>query len=183
MGVMLAIYTGLRNGELTALKPEDIDLNTGELRIERAENHFKDDSGHTCYAIGDTKNDAAKTTIIIPEIALYYVRKIEAYNELHGYQDWLLEDSKGRVHTYDMDKAIRRLCKLAGIPPRSMHKCRKTTASILIDDLRADQSYVKYYMRHTLYETTQRCYHFSRAGREGKQLKAQELDAVLRKIS
>ena len=108
------------------------------------------------------------------------MQKINVHN---GYHEWLLQDKNGRVHTYDMDKAIRRLCKLAGIPPRSMHKCRKTTASILIDDLRADESYVKYYMRHTLYETTQRCYHFSRAGREGKQLKAQELDAVLRNIS
>jgi len=168
---------------LVALKESDFDFSTGSLKIDRAEQRYKDEKSHSVYVIGNPKNDASRTTIIIPEIAMSYAKRIIDDNHLHGYTSWFLQGPEGRYHTYDMDHAIRRLCRLAGIPVRSMHKCRKSTASILIDDVRANESQVKYYMRHSLYETTQKAYHFSRSGEKGKQDDANRLNRVLMRIS
>ena len=161
VAVLFAILTGLRNGELVALQISDVDTSTGILSVKRAEQRYKE-NGKTIYTIGEPKTEDSKNPIVLPPAALYYYEMIRKYDEDHGYKGWLLQDEKGRTHTYDMDKAIRRLCEIAGIPVRSMHKCRKTTASILIDDLGWDKEAVKNYMRHADYSTTERAYHYSR---------------------
>jgi integrase len=159
-GVMLALLTGLRNGELVALQESDIC--NQRMTISRAECHEKDKNGHTSYFIGDPKNDASAATIPVSDQAMHFIRLAEMNNRRCGYSGWLFQGPEGRYHTYDMDKAIRRLCNMAGIPERSMHKCRKTYASILIDDTSADEGTVKTLMRHSSFETTQQAYHFAR---------------------
>ena len=182
LAVLFDILTGLRNGELVALRMSDIDPENCTLTVRQAEKRYKVD-GHTVYKIGNPKTAESKKTIVIPPAAISLYNAICTYNDEHNYKEWLLQNEKGRLHTYHMDTAIRRLCKFAGIQERSMHKCRKTTASILFDSLDWSKLSVKEYMRHTSFSTTENAYLFCRAGKREKYQQAEQFDEFWNELS
>ena len=61
-----------------------------------------------------------------------------------------------------MDKAIRRYCNIANIPPRSCHKIRKTFISTLIDTNRISNDEVRRIAGHSDLAVTNSCYVFNR---------------------
>lgn len=70
LGLLFAMNTGLRIGELTALKPKDIDIENQRLQIRRIEYKEKDENGKTVYHISKDEDERAKTSASLEPIFL-----------------------------------------------------------------------------------------------------------------
>ena len=68
LGVLLAVYTGMRVGEIVALKWEDI--HTDYIHINRRQVRYKDDNNVDVYEIKDSAKTEAGTrdVVIIPQV-------------------------------------------------------------------------------------------------------------------
>lgn len=70
IGILLSLYTGIRIGELCALKWEDIDLNAGTVKINATLQRIQDFKGisgnKTRIVITEPKTPSAKRTIPLP---------------------------------------------------------------------------------------------------------------------
>lgn len=64
--VLLGAFTGLRFGELAALRRQDIELNSGELRVRRSQAELK----HGRTIIKDPKSEAGKRSVAIPDVVI-----------------------------------------------------------------------------------------------------------------
>ena len=80
-GILLSLYTGIRIGELCALKRENIDLNTGAIMINATLQRIQDFKGisgnKTKIVITEPKTPSAKRTIPIPD---FIVKRPKAVN-------------------------------------------------------------------------------------------------------
>ena len=69
--VLLAVFGGLRWGELAALRRCDIDLEAGTVRVFR---QLAEQRGGG-FAFGPPKSDAGKRVVVIPEVVMPVVRQ------------------------------------------------------------------------------------------------------------
>lgn len=68
--ILLGALTSLRFGEFAALRRKDIDLDRGELRVQRSQAELK----HGRTIIKDPKSEAGKRSVAIPEVVLTDLR-------------------------------------------------------------------------------------------------------------
>ena len=129
LGLILMFQTGMRVGELAALKRESV--KDGCIRITATEETYKDPASgkKICEVVDHPKTDAGNRTIILPEGS---ERVIKAIRALNPFGEYLFMDKLGRVRAKRFNTWLHRTCKKAGIPERSTHKIRKTYASILL---------------------------------------------------
>ena len=78
LGIMIALYTGVRIGELCGLKWSDIDLNAKTIRIERTVQRIRvsGKANRTELIISTPKSNTSMRTIPIPE---FLVRMLKAF--------------------------------------------------------------------------------------------------------
>ena len=166
LAILLAFETGLRVGELSALKYTDI--KDGFIRIRRTENKYRAENGKWVITIKEhTKSDAGARDLIIPDSAKKTLKKIKQINPEGEY---LFQTEKGdRIRSHALNKHLHVVCKELGIPSRSMHKIRKTYGTTLIDS-NVDESFVMEQMGHADISTTKKYYYFSNKS-EKKKLK------------
>ena len=83
LGILLAFETGLRVGELSALKKEDIDPSRKYIHIQRTEITYKDPETNEriCEVRNVPKTEAGDRYLIIPESAIVILDQITALNE------------------------------------------------------------------------------------------------------
>lgn len=128
LGIMVAFMSGLRVGELVALKPEDI---TDEgICVRRILTKEQDPTTNkTIHFIAErTKTENSYRKVIIPEYCYEVIREIRALNPNGQY---LFEKNGKIIHRESMTKRLRKICRDIGIKERSMHKVRKTYASLM----------------------------------------------------
>lgn len=125
-GILLFFATGLRNGEMAALKWEDYDGRFLHIhREERTEiwEHKKrvfveDDTGKTPNAI---------RVIPLPPVA---IRTLDELKESSSGSGYIFIGNRGnRISCESFRKRLRKLCDILQIPYRSPHKIRKTNIS------------------------------------------------------
>jgi integrase len=116
---VLALSTGMRGGEILALQPLDVDLDSGMLSIRRT--LIMNGSG-----VGSPKSKNSRRTIQLPRIA----RDALARHESNGGV-WLFPGRSGenlRYHNF-ITYRWKPLVKRAGIEYKSFHTCRHYVAS------------------------------------------------------
>lgn len=163
LGVALALETGLRVGELSALKPSDWD--GGKiLKIRRTEVRFKDENGKNCLGVREfTKTDAGMRDLILTSGGIETLKLILEINP-HG--TFLFENSKGkRIRGNTMNKHLDTVLKHLSLPHRSIHKCRKTYGTTLID-AGCDDAVVMKQLGHASIDTSRKYYYYSNRTRE-----------------
>jgi integrase len=128
-GVML----GLRPGELLGLRWEDVDFDTGVLRVRQS---LKRDSGG--LAQGGLKNEHSRRTLRMPapvRTALAALRREQAGDRLrlgvhYAGSGLVLADSAGRpVWPQMAQRGFRHLCEKAGIGRWQLRELRHTFVS------------------------------------------------------
>ena len=156
LALKLIFYTGMRVGEITALK--HCDIKEDVIQIRRHEAKIKDDSGHTTVVIKDfAKTEAGCRDIIIPAEAKEVIDEIL---ELNPNGEYLIENSHGtRIRGTTLTKHSDVLCKKLGLNHHSAHKIRKTYGTILLDGGVAD-SIVADQMGHKSVDMTRALYYF-----------------------
>lgn len=160
LGILLAIYTGMRPGELSALKPSDIRIKDRTIHIQRSEVKYKNDNGKTVIGVKDfPKSDAGDRYLLLSDKAYDTVKKILRLNPFGEYlfQD---ENTHKRVTENGFNHKLSRICTAVNIPIRTMHKLRKTYGTTLID-CGVDDSIITEQMGHADIKTTRQYYYYS----------------------
>lgn len=146
---LISITSGLRIGELCALKWDKVDFEKGTISVEGTIARVKDFSGtsekKTKVVVGKPKTKAGFRTIPIPEaaVALLKIHKAIQDSERNGrinkgrpYVDsgYVFASFKG-THTENRNamRAFHRILKKAGIPKSNVHSLRHTYASRLLE--------------------------------------------------
>ena len=170
-GVLLAFQTGIRSGELAALKFNDI--SNGMLHIQRQEVKFKDDNGKSIYKVVDyTKTENSDRYIYLTESAQRTLKQLKLMNP---FSEFIFVENGKKLPKYAFNSRLRTACKQCGIAVRSMHKIRKTYGTVLID-AGVDDSLIMRQMGHKDIQTTRSYYYF--ANKNSQHQRGQIEDAV-----
>lgn len=158
LGLLLVFQTGVRVGELSALKFEDVAQNGRTLHVQRTEISYKDEEKNEriCEVREYPKTEAGDRYLIIPEMTLEIIEAIRALNP-HG--EYMFMESGKRIRANAFNRRLDRVCDDLRIPRRSMHKIRKTYSTTLLDN-DVDDSIVAEQMGHKDIATTRKSYYF-----------------------
>lgn len=157
LGILLAIYTGMRVGEIVGLKNEDI--YNDYIYVRRTQIRYKDEANKTQYEVRDNpKTDAGIRKIIISNNVKSIIKQIKMINFGKEFLFTYKDNRLFTIHTLTM--ALYRACEKVGIPKRSMHVLRKTYATRLIN-AGVDEAIVISQMGHTDFTTTKNYYYYN----------------------
>lgn len=164
LGILIMFLTGIRVGELVALKHSDFDGNT--FKIRRTETKYVDEDGKYVYGIKDCpKTEAGVRTVILPKSYAWIANKLRLYNPFGEYI--FVESGDRRLTTNCIRRRMERVCDKLGIIRKSPHKARKTYGSILLDN-GIDNKLITDMMGHTDIMCTEGHYHRNRKTIERK---------------
>lgn len=163
LGILLAFETGMRVGELSSLKKEDIA--NGYIKVRRTEDKYRNENGKWVLTVKEhTKTDAGNRDLIIPRTAQETLQRIIALNP-DG--EFLFENSGKRIRGNTFNKRLSAICNKLEIPHRTMHKIRKTYGTTLLDN-QVDEGFVIQQMGHSDISTTKKLYYFSNKNQKTK---------------
>lgn len=174
LGIKFAFLTGLRAGELAALKVSDIDGNVIHLR--RTEIRYKNEEGHwTIDYRESTKGKVGYRDVVLIDEAKSLIDRII---ELSNGTELIFNGYTGLNFTQNLE----RICKRVGIKPRSMHKIRKTYCTCLIN---ADvpENVIKAQVGHVDIKTTKDFYYFNNLSENDRQKTLQDASPFTKLIT
>jgi len=140
-----AFYAGLRRGELRALRWTDVDLGRSEIRVARS---WDDREGPV-----DPKSDAGLRTVPILAVLRDYLDALKIDTGRDGDD---LVFGRSTVEPFSPSttrEGSQRAWKRAGLPPITLHECRHTFASLLID-AGVNAKAIQTFMGHATIEMT-----------------------------
>ncbi len=124
-GILLALYSGLRIGELLALTWEDVDLQKGTLSVTKS-CYDKWEDHHYIKAIDTTKTKSSERTIPLPRQIVTYMKVLKRQTNSHyvviGKTAW-----GAQVRSYQ--RTFERLLKELHIRHKGFHALRHTFAT------------------------------------------------------
>lgn len=165
LGVLLQLQTGMRRGELSALKWGDWD---GEvLKIRRTEAKRRVNGKQQFYVTDMPKTDAGMRSIILTESAVDTLRMIRAKSpESPEDEGWIFRGRSGqRILGNSFNKHLSDALDDLGMRHRSSHKLRKTYGTELKEG-GADDTVVQRQLGHKDITTTLKYYVFGNKSRE-----------------
>ena len=164
LGILLDFYTGLRAGELSTLKFSD--FNGSLLSVHRTETRHKSpDNKSYEYVVREyTKGKAGARIIAVPDEAL---RIVELIRKINPTGEFLFMYDDHRLISDAFSKKLFRICQYVGIPKRSMHKIRKTYATILWDAGMLTEKAIITQMGHVDSQVTRDHYYYNRSSQNG----------------
>lgn len=130
--VFFLFKTGLRLGEIVAIKECDIDFLNKEIHIQRMESKKKDENSKFQNVIVDyTKTSNGNRFLPLDDYDLKLLKKVISTNAFYDYYDsgYIFVDGQGRTKSREIDNRIRKCCKAANIDVKSAHDIRRTVAS------------------------------------------------------
>ena len=127
--IEMAIYTGMRVGELSALMWKDIRLNEGIIIIQHSEKLSRTTNE---FYISNTKNGKIREFPLTDQI-IELLERIRQYETDRGWQgDFVFQDANGRVSKAKISSAIRRRTERGDfLNTKSIHDLRRTLNSNL----------------------------------------------------
>ena len=173
LGLLLLFKTGLRIGELAALKREDIQEYT--IYINRTEIRYKNEDKKVMYEVRDfPKSDAGCRFAVIPYQYEWIIDKILEC----GGKEYLFEKNGKRIKTYSFRRRLRYICESKiGMQSKSPHKVRKTYGTILLDGKVRDSTVLDS-MGHVDLSCTKGHYYFNRSSIEDKRKELSQVEGL-----
>ncbi len=174
LGILLAFETGVRVGELSALKKSDILLKPYTMHVQRTEVTYKDQetSKNICEVRNFAKTEAGNRYIVVPDKA---VETLEAILKLNPQGEYLFEEGGKCIRGNAFNRKLDRVCDALGMKRRSMHKIRKTYATALLDH-DVDESLVMEQMGHKNINTTRSHYYY---GNKNEKQKREQINRAI----
>ena len=143
--IEIALDTGLRFGELTAITWDDVDLKNRELTVRQA---FAEG------VLGSTKGNKIRR---VPMTDAVY----EAFSKMERHKGYIFLDSEGLPLRHSGSvKKLQKICKKAGIRSIGWHTLRHTFASHLAQS-GANLVAIQHLLGHTDIRTTMRYAHIN----------------------
>ena len=160
-GIILCFYTGMRAGELAGLMWEDVSHDYSTINVNHMEVLYKDEDGvrNVFEVVDHVKTVAGLRKVIVPDTFIPFFKMLKLKN---GDSKYVFVNSHGkRLHARNFSDKLYRLCKKLNIPPKRMHKVRKTVCSKLCD-YGVDERLILKQIGHTNKRTTETFYHRDR---------------------
>ena len=127
IGILLCLYTGLRIGELCALKWENIDLKNGTLSVlktvQRIRNEDSRIESKTTVFFAEPKSSSSVRVIPIPE---FMVKMLKEYKRDDGF---VLRDDSRFTDTRNISRRFKKTLEIAELPDMKFHILRHTFAT------------------------------------------------------
>lgn len=125
--IELALYTGMRVGELSALRWEDIDTRLECIKICHSEK--RDRINNTTY-VSTTKNNKIRVFPLTDEIK-DVLKRTKEYEFSKGYLgEFVFQNETGRLHANIISKCARAKTRSSDFSnPKSIHSIRRTLNS------------------------------------------------------
>jgi integrase len=120
---VLAVTTGMRQGELLGLKRDDVDLVAGTLQVRRTVYNGK---------VGAPKTSSGRRTIKLAQLA---IRALTEHLEAEKGSEWLFPNGKGTpISCQNLhNRSWKPLLTKAGLPRTTrFHDLRHTSATLLL---------------------------------------------------
>ena len=169
--VPLGFLTGLRLGEMAAIKESDIVGNV--LYVQRMEEEVYDysDLEHIRLieraVVENTKTEAGVREVPLVPQALKIIEAVKLSNRMNGWPEngFLFLNKGQRMTTRTIKYRISKYCKQCDIMEKSFHKVRKTYISALIDS-GININEIRKAVDHTDERTTFSNYCYNRVGKQ-----------------
>ena len=132
VGILLSLFTGIRLGELCALKWSDFSFDDKEFHIrrtmQRLNNLDEASSKKTTIEISEPKSQSSIRTIPIPEKFIVYLSQsyVEDSYVLSGEKNYFIEPRT-------MENRFKRILKKCGIQNINFHALRHTFATRCVE--------------------------------------------------
>lgn len=135
---LLAITTGMRLGEILALKWSDIDIRCGRIHVQRTVNVLEDGT----WAFTEPKSAAGRRMVAIPKKTIEALKKYKHEQDRikkemgDAYEDNDLVISRrdgGPVRQTRVREHMIRIAEKADVPAIRFHDLRHTHASLLLE--------------------------------------------------
>ena len=123
--ILLVLNTGLRLGEVCALRRNDIDYHSGVLRIERSAARVRDASG-THLVVQSPKSSSSVRLVAIPNDMLELLKTTTQNIQKDNY---LLTNTDTPMEPRTLQYRYRKLLERCGIRYRNFHAMRHTYAT------------------------------------------------------
>ena len=125
-GIVLCLYTGLRLGELLALKWVDISFTHGTINVDKTSAFLKDTDGDYRFYVDTPKTDSSVRTIPLPRELIPYLRKMKKESK----SDYVICTNKGtQVINRSYQTTFARILKKAKVEYKNFHALRHTFAT------------------------------------------------------
>jgi integrase len=135
--IFVAVDTGLRAGELLALRWSDLNVERSMVQIQRARNGYEE-SG-----FAEPKTKASRRTVVVSSTSselLKFQRVAQNERRLAMGAAWAdgglifpREDGQPE-HTWRLSRRWKQVCKLAGVVELRFHDLRHTSATIALEN-------------------------------------------------
>lgn len=123
---VLAITTGMRQGELLGLRWGDVDLDKALIQVK----HTTQTLWKKGIVFTEPKTEKSKRSITIPEIA---VEALKNHPKIESEHDLVFPTSEGTpIRGGNLLKYFKRLLERAGLPQMRFHDLRHTSATLLL---------------------------------------------------
>lgn len=163
LGVLLLFCTGLRVGELVAIRTKNIyddyiwieEEEQRDYIISIDEKMQKVECTYNGTKVGKAKTSASFRKVDLTNEAKKIIEMIENSNRENGFkdEDFLFVNATQRMQENTILKRIYKFCDEVFIDKRSPHKVRKTFASILVNNGIMDISEVAQLLGHVSEQT------------------------------
>lgn len=161
--------TGLRIGELVALKYCDLDEVNNVIKVRRSETvvYDLDKNGKFKYVKREvkdhTKTDAGEREVPYLDYAKDIIKLIKQASEQYGFYDdgYIFCPNSQRASEVSVDKKLYNYCNSISVDKKSAHKIRKTFISRLVNSGQVDIDTICRVVGHVDMKTTFTSYTFS----------------------
>ena len=123
-----SIYTGLRVGEISSLKWEDVNFEKQYIYIHSSQkfNWITKE-----FYNSDTKNHQERVVPLVDN-AILLLQKVKEVQQRYGIvSEFVFANEDGQITTKAISECVRRRCRTAKIPEKSIHTIRRTLNSNL----------------------------------------------------
>lgn len=151
VGILLMITTGIRIGEICALKNSDIDFNKKEIKIDKTLQRITDiQNGKTKIIISTPKTRYSARIIPLPESILIFIKN-------KNNDNYFLTQSSNHMEPRTLRYAFKRIIKKLQLPEVTVHSLRHMFASECIE-LGFDYKCLSEILGHSSPSTTMNLY-------------------------
>lgn len=135
MAILLAVATGMRRGEILALRWQDVDLEAGTISVRRALEQTR-----AGLRFKEPKTAGSRRVVVLPTFAVEVLRRhrvVQAEQRLRAGPAWedhdlVVTTPTGRPLVNNLRRDFRTLLARAGLPPVRFHDLRHSHATWLL---------------------------------------------------